>query len=70
MNRLLLVAPPPILTHMKTINDLLTRADHRHHAWAEAWSHARAAFTEASRHAIQPPQPWWRRLYRMLGRRA
>jgi hypothetical protein len=70
MNRLLLVAPQSILTHMKTINDLVTRADHRGDAWAEAWSHARAAFTEASRQAIQPPQPRWRRLHRRIGRRA
>jgi hypothetical protein len=60
MNRLLLVAPQPILTHMKTINDLVTRASERDEAWAAEWSDARAALTYASRRAIQPPQPRWR----------
>lgn len=60
MNRLLLVAPQTILTHMKTINDLVSRAHQRDDSWAEEWSNARALFTEAGRQAIQPPRSRWR----------
>jgi hypothetical protein len=69
MNRLLLVAPQPILAHMQTINDLVS-ADTRDERWQQQWSDARAAFTVAARDALQPPPSWWRWLTHAGLRRA
>lgn len=55
-NRLMLIAPLPVLQTMEAINALLARVDERHSAtWPKDWSTARGALAAAGREAIQDP---------------
>lgn len=55
-NRLMLIAPLPVLQTMEAINALLARVDERHSAtWPEDWSTARGALAKAAGEAIEDP---------------
>jgi hypothetical protein len=56
-NRLLLIAPAPLLDPMEAINALLSSVDRRHDdAWEQEWSAARGALIVAARQAVRGPE--------------
>jgi hypothetical protein len=48
-NRLLLVAPPPLMHELQTINELLSRTVHRDNDWNLEWGRARERLQVAAR---------------------
>ena len=50
-NRLLLVAPQPVLEAMERLSDLLAKVQSRDEAWSETWRDARNEFAVAARDA-------------------
>ena len=51
-NRLLLVAPGPILDEMEAVSELIGTFDPGALKWRDDWKAARAAFASASRRAV------------------
>ena len=51
-NRLLLVAPDPVLASMETLSELIGRFDPSGSGWRKEWQEARTAFAQASRAAV------------------
>lgn len=51
-NRLLLVAPDPVLESMETLSELIGRFDPSGSNWRDEWREARTAFAQASRRAV------------------
>jgi hypothetical protein len=51
-NRLVLVAPEPILTGVQPLNDLIARLDKRDEKWSTEWSDARGDLTKTARLAV------------------
>jgi hypothetical protein len=51
-NRLMLVAPGPVMEAMEILNELIGRFDPGGSSWREEWRAARAAFARVSREAL------------------
>lgn len=51
-NRLILIAPHPVLEAVEEINQLLNRFEYRDGQWKAEWREARDALTRASREAV------------------
>lgn len=56
-NRLLLIAPEPVLEAMGAVSDLIGSFDPGATKWRDEWRAARAAFAGASRRATTPLSP-------------